>query len=88
MKRGTGMVFPYREAAPRSFWMKGMLIPIDILWIREGTIAAIEANVPPPSPNTSPAVFRHVADLVLEVPAGYAEEVRIRVGQQVRVRYR
>ena len=87
LKKGRGMVFPYDEAAPRPFWMKGMLIPIDILWVRDGRIVAIEAEIPPPAPNAPLAVFSHVADLVLEVPAGYAYDMGIRVGQAVRVRY-
>ena len=87
LKKGTGMAFPYNGPGLRGIWMKGMLIPIDILWIREGRIVAIEANVPPPSANGELAVFRHVADLVLEVPAGNAKEMGIRVGQSVGVRY-
>lgn len=88
LKKGTGMVFPYDGPGLRGIWMKGMLIPIDILWIREGRIVAIEAKVPPPSSNGELAVFSHVADLVLEVPAGYAKEMGIRVGQSVRVTYK
>lgn len=88
LKKGTGMAFPYNGPGLRGIWMKGMLIPIDILWIREGRIVAIEANVPPPSANGELAVFRHVADLVLEVPAGNAKEMGIRVGQSVKVTYK
>ena len=88
LKKGTGMAFPYDGPGLRGIWMKGMLIPIDILWIREGRIVAIEANVPPPSSNGALAVFSHVADLVLEVPAGNAKEMGIRIGQSVKVTYK
>jgi len=88
LKKGTGMAFPYNGPGLRGIWMKGMLIPIDILWIREGRIVAIEAKVPPPSSNGALAVFSHVADLVLEVPAGYASEMGIRIGQSVKVTYK
>jgi uncharacterized membrane protein (UPF0127 family) len=88
LKKGTGMAFPYNGPGLRGIWMKGMLIPIDILWIREGRIVAIEANVPPPSSNGELAVFRRVADLVLEVPAGNAKEMGIRIGQSVKVTYK
>lgn len=88
LKKGTGMIFPYDGPGLRGIWMKGMRIPIDILWIREGRIVAIEAKVPPPSSNGELAVFSHVADLVLEVPAGYASEMGIRVGQSVRVTHK
>jgi uncharacterized membrane protein (UPF0127 family) len=88
LKKGTGMAFPYNGPGLRGIWMKGMLIPIDILWIRGGRIVAIEAKVPPPSSNGELAVFSHVADLVLEVPAGYAKEMGIGVGQSVKVTYK
>lgn len=88
LRKGTGMVFPYEGSGLRAFWMKGMLIPIDIIWTRKGKIVAIEANIPPPSSRGGLVVYSHPADLVLEVPAGYAEEEGIRVGQPVRVTYR
>lgn len=81
------MLFPFDAADLRTFWMKGMLIPLDIVWIREGKIVAIDASVPPPRSHESPAVVDHVADLVLEVPAGFAAEMGISPGQMVRVTY-
>lgn len=81
------MLFPFDAAKRRTFWMKGMLIPIDILWIREGKIVAIDANVPPPRSKEAPAILSHVADLVLEVPAGFSKEMDISEGQTVRVGY-
>ena len=88
LKKGTGMAFPYNGPGLRGIWMKGMLIPIDILWILEGRIVAIEPDVPPPSSNGALAVFSHVADLVLEVPAGNAKEMGIRIGQSVKVTHK
>ena len=88
LKKGTGMAFPYNGPGLRGIWMKGMLISIDILWIRDGRIVAIEANVPPPSANRELAVFSHVADLVLEVPAGNTKEMGIQIGQSVKVTYK
>jgi hypothetical protein len=85
--RGRGMLFPFDAAKPRVFWMKGMLIPIDILWIREGKLVAIDANIAPPRLHETPAVVSQVADMVLEVPAGFAQEMGVTVGQMVRIRY-
>lgn len=87
LEMGTGMLFPYDKPDLRIFWMNGMLMPLDILWVRAGRIVAIEAKIPPPAANTTLAIFGHVADLVVEVPAGYAHEMGIRVGQPVRVRF-
>ena len=88
LKHGTGMIFPYDVPGNRAFWMRGMLIPLDILWIRAGKIVAIETNLPPPSPKTEPVIYSHSADLVLEVSAGYAQEMEIQVGQSVKVNYK
>lgn len=87
LPKGEGMLFPFDAAEHRTFWMKGMLIPLDIIWIREGKIVAINANIPPPGSHETPAVIRHLADQVLEVPAGYAREMGISEGQAVRVTY-
>ena len=87
LPKGEGMLFPFSAAEHRTFWMNGMLIPLDILWIREGKIVAIDANVPPPRSHETTAVVSHVADLVLEVPAGFAQEMGISGGQAVHVRY-
>ncbi len=87
LPKDGGMLFPFDAAERRTFWMKGMLIPLDILWIRDGKIVAIDANVPPPRSHETPAIVSHVADLVLEVPAGFVRETGISVGQTVRVRY-
>jgi uncharacterized membrane protein (UPF0127 family) len=87
LPKGEGMLFPFDAEEHRTFWMKGMLIPIDIVWIREGKVATINANIPPPRSHETPAVVRHLADLVLEVPAGYAQEMGISEGQAVRVTY-
>lgn len=87
LPKGEGMLFPFDAEGHRTFWMKGMLIPIDIVWIREGKVVTINANIPPPGPHETPAVVRHLADLVLEVPAGYAREMGISEGQTVRITY-
>lgn len=73
---GDGMLFPYERAGFISFWMKGMRFPIDIVWIREHRIVGIAHRVPPPeTPDAAPATARspEMIDMVLEVPAGYAQ---------------
>jgi uncharacterized membrane protein (UPF0127 family) len=88
LKKGTGMVFPYDGPGRRGIWMKGMLIPIDIVWILGGRIVAIEVDVQPPSSKGALAVFSYMADQVLEVPAGYVHEMGLRIGQSVQVTYK
>jgi uncharacterized membrane protein (UPF0127 family) len=73
---GRGMLFLYDSPRFATFWMKGMRFDIDIVWIREGRIVGIAAFVPYPreeggEPITVPAP--ELIDMVLEVPAGYAQ---------------
>jgi hypothetical protein len=73
---GSGMLFRYERPAFASFWMKGMRFDIDIVWIRDRRVVGISPRVPhPPDPDAAPASIRppEMVDMVLEVPAGYAE---------------
>jgi len=50
-----GMLFVFSQAGNYGFWMKDMLVPIDVIWLgTDGTILKIDANV---QPNTYPAAF-------------------------------
>ena len=61
--------------------MRGMLIPIDIIWISQNRIIGFQQNLSPKNPGifSSPAP----ADLVLEVPAGFVKSAGLRVGDRV-----
>lgn len=84
---GRGMLFIFPKEEAWGFWMKDMQFPIDIIWAdKEGVIHTILSNV---LPSTYPQVFHPVAPAlyVLEVPAGYARERAIGVGQKIVVQY-
>jgi len=77
-----GMIFPYQDAQPVSFWMKNTLIPLDMIFVRpDGTIARIAENAVPlslePVPSLEPVV------LVLEIAGGRSSELGIRPGDRV-----
>lgn len=72
-----GMLFIFPHAQARSFWMKEMLFPIDIVWFYQGKIVGITAEVPIPDVEapletlpTYPSPGK--VDAVLELPAGDA----------------
>lgn len=90
LPEGTGMLFVYPGPGERIFWMKRMLIPIDILWIRKNQVVHIEQQVQPPLPLTSDRFLKRYgagfeADLVLELPAGYSRKHSITPGQSIRL---
>jgi uncharacterized membrane protein (UPF0127 family) len=84
LKPGRGMLFVYDRPHPVSIWMKDMRFPLDIIWIRAGRIVAIQKHAPPLTPDGPERIYTATADLVLEVPGGFADRQKIRVGDSVR----
>jgi len=83
LKPGYGMLFVYDHPQPVGIWMKDMLFSLDIIWVQAGRIVAIEKRAPPLTPVGPERVYTATADLVLEVPAGFTDRQRIRVGDSV-----
>ncbi len=80
-----GMLFPYDHKEQYNFWMRGMQIPLDFIWIDGNHIVDITENVPPPK-GTEPLgiVKPHVeVNKVLEVNAGTIQRNGIRIGDAV-----
>ena len=50
--RNEGMLFVFNDARVRSFWMKGCLIPLDILFIDPGGRVVQTHTMPAPEPDT------------------------------------
>jgi len=85
-----GMFFVFPTADRYSFWMKEMLFPIDILWIRGTELVDMTVDVPAPASFDEPLpLYRPAvpADRVLEVPAGFAKAHGLRLGMPVELRY-
>jgi len=85
LQAGHGMLFVYEQPQPIGIWMKDMRFSLDILWIRDGRIVHLEKNAPPLVPSGPERVYTATGELVLEVPAGFAEQQKIRVGDRVKV---
>ncbi|XGV89259.2 MAG: DUF192 domain-containing protein [Limnothrix sp. BL-A-16] len=83
---GRGMLFPFEQARLARFWMKNTLIPLDMVFLREGRVVAIEANVPPcredPCPSYGPNLW---VDAVLELPAGRSAQLGLKVGDRLAI---
>ncbi len=81
-----GMLFIFPGETSPSFWMLGMLIPLDIVWIDGGlNVVGVTANVPPHSGSSSPTLYLPPQPVryVLEVNAGIADELGIGPGSVV-----
>lgn len=86
LTEGTGMLFVFPAKAPLTFWMKDMNFPLDFIWMADGKVVELNADIPPPSKtNGTPMVIRpaNFADKVLEVNAGFIQTHHIKVGDSV-----
>ena len=90
LPKEEGMLFIYEQKTPSVFWMKGMRFPLDIIWIADGKVAQIDANVPHEPGVSDYNLKRYISnqpvDSVLEVNAGFAEEHNIQIGDTVTLR--
>ena len=83
LPRGKGMLFVFENPDFYGFWMKGMLFPIDIVWINEDLeIVGVLKDI---SPNTFPQTFYPPSEVsyVLEVPANFTTQENIDTGQRL-----
>lgn len=87
MDPDSGMLFLFVTADRWIFWMKGMEMPLDAIWISGGEIVDITFGLQPPAEGEEIAMFSPVApaDAVLEVPAGFAERHRLKLGLPVKI---
>jgi uncharacterized membrane protein (UPF0127 family) len=88
--QNSGMYFLMQPAQTAVFWMKDMLIPIDIVWIRNGEVIGIEDSVPNESAGTLEGDLKRYpspgeVDGVLEIKAGTSKEYGIEKGTAIRL---
>jgi uncharacterized membrane protein (UPF0127 family) len=83
---GRGMWFPYAPPALARFWMHRTPEPLDMIFVRDLMVVALETSVPPcmhlPCPSYGPDMR---VDGVLELAAGQAAALGITLGTPVRI---
>lgn len=78
----AGMLFIFHDEAPRSFWMKNTLIPLDMIFIkRSGEILNIHQNAIPQ--DLTPVKSEGDAYAVLEIAGGLSEKLGIKAGDRI-----
>lgn len=79
-----GMLFIFTTSEPKTFVMRRMQFPLDIVWIHQQTVVGISKKLPPehsepytlyPSPGA--------VDWVLELNAGAADFYNLEVGKKI-----
>jgi uncharacterized protein len=88
LPRLRGMWFSFTPPSVASFWMHRTLAPLDLIFIANNRILAIEANAPIcprlPCPTYGPA---EPVDGVVELGAGEAERLGLKPGHPVNIRW-
>ena len=81
---GTGMLFDMGSVGPHRFWMKGTLVPLDMVYIApDGAIVDIARNAVPLDEGLYGAGV--LSRYVLEVPGGWCARHGVEAGQMVTV---
>ena len=84
-----GMLFVFQQSGEYGFWMKDMLISIDIIWISaENQVVHVETVQPQPGvADDQLTVYRPGAPAlyVLEVQAGLAADKGVAVGDEAQI---
>jgi len=82
-----GMLFIFRETAPRSFWMLNTRIPLDIVYIGPDLeIVGWSLDTPPCRTRRCPGYpSGAAAKYVLEVNAGEMARLGVEIGDSIRV---
>jgi len=88
LPRQTGMLFVFDQPQIVRFWMPYMQFPIDMIFLRDNLVVAIEKNVPnhpPDTPLEDLPVYSpdRLVDMVLEVNAGWSDKNNIEIGDQL-----
>lgn len=82
MEDDQGMLFIFENAAPRFFYMKNTLIPLDIIYFgSDSTIVSFQKNAKPQDLTSLPS--GEPAQFVLEVNAGLADEWNLEEGDKI-----
>jgi uncharacterized membrane protein (UPF0127 family) len=83
-----GMLFPFNPPQPVSFWMKNVPVPLDMIFLRDGKVVEVAANVPPCTTASCPVYGpKTPINQVIELRAGRVAELGLRIGDSVSIRF-
>lgn len=91
LEKGKGMLFVFDKTDTHpAFWMKGVNLPIDIIWISQNRVIQITPNVPTVPPGTTDEQIptytpNDNVDHVLEIPAFEAKNNGLKVNDPLTI---
>jgi hypothetical protein len=80
-----GMLWRYQPPVIPTYWMKGMRLSLDFIWIANQQVVDLTANVPVPTDSAELPRYRPAVPVteVLEVPAGFIQRHQVKIGTKV-----
>jgi len=89
LDKDAGMLFIFEKEGIYPFWMKNTLIPLDIIWVDNGSrVVFISQNTQPCKSLICKSVFPNSkAKYVLEVNAGVVDKIGLKVGDSLKINY-
>jgi len=88
LAENEGMLFVFPDVRVRSFWMKGCLISLDLIFLdSRGRVVSIQ-TMPPPAPGTPEDELKHYssrwpARFAIELAAGEAAKLGLKENDQI-----
>lgn len=81
-----GMLFIFPEKKVKSFWMKDMNFPIDIIWIDDDQIVKIDKNLKPEGIMPKETYSSEVpVNYVLELNTNFSINYNIKIGDKIKI---
>lgn len=82
-----GMLFSFEEPKIARFWMKNVVISLDMVFLLDGKIQAIEADVPPCNTLACPTYGPEdlLVNQVIELRGGRAAELELQPGDTIEI---
>ena len=83
-----GMLFEFKSAQEVNFWMKNCQIFLDMIFLRDEVVEAIERSAPPCTADPCPTYGPNTAvDRVIELRGGRAAELGVKVGDRIEIEF-
>jgi uncharacterized protein len=85
LEREKGMLFIFENENDHSFWMKNVLIPLDIIWLDQNKkVIYLAENCQPCLDPHCPSIKPNGrAKYVLEIKGGISQEIGLSVGERL-----
>lgn len=83
-----GMLFPLAQPGVVGFWMKNCKMPLDMIFLRNDVVKAIQVNAPPCQQEPCPTYGPNLpVDQVIELRGGRSQELGVKVGDRIPISF-